>query len=459
VNGSATLIPASVTASAQPFKRLNIAFGPRFFLLLLMGFVWVGPAFAEPRFLYAMLVWDGLAVAAWVVDLSHLPRPQQIAVTRSWTSPAALSVPTRVELTLHNHSGKAIRARILDNVPVELRLEAPDSELIAEGHAESSVSYGILPRKRGDASLGSVYIRYQSPLRIAECWAAADLKQDVCVYPNLREAQQHSIYLIRSRQIDLEKRYSRRRGMGREFESLREYREGDDFGDICWSATARRGKLITRLYQIERSQTIWLAVDCGRLMRTEIAGLSKLDYAVNAALSLAQVALGSGDRVGLLAYGQKVRHRVFPYRGSAHLRQLMDRFAVVREESAEADHLQAASTLLSSQKRRSLIVWLTDLAETAMTPEVIEAVGQMMSRHLVVFVVIGQPDLGELANQAPASVSAMYLTAAAQELTQRREVLLAKLRQHGVHTVEVSSSRLSTAVVNTYLELKGRSQL
>lgn len=456
---SRSLIPPSVTSFAKRGKRFPWAFGPRFFLLLLMGLVWVGPAFTEPRFLYAMLVWDVLALAAWVADLGKLPRPEQIAVTRTWTAPAALSLPTRLELTLHNHSSKTMRARMLDNVPIALRPEAPDSELVVGPHKDSSAWYDIFPKQRGNVSLGAVYIRYQSPLRIAESWAVANLEQHICVYPNLREAQQHSIYLIRSRQIDLEKRYSRIRGFGREFESLREYREGDELRDVCWSATARRGKWITRLYQIERSQIIWLVVDCGRLMRTQIGGLSKLDYAVNAALSLAQVALGSGDRVGLLAYGQKVRHRVLPYRGSAHLRQLMDCLAVVREEGAEADHLHAASTLLSSQKRRSLIVWLTDLAETAMTPEVIDAASQMTSRHLVVFVVIGQPDLEELANKAPVSVSAMYLTAAAQELTQRREVLLAKVRQHGVHTVEVSSSRVSTAVVNAYLELKGRNRL
>jgi uncharacterized protein (DUF58 family) len=307
--------------------------------------------------------------------------------------------------------------------------------------------------------LGSAYIRYQGPLRIAERWASADLKQEVCVYPNLQEAQRHSIYLMRSRQIELEKRHARIRGAGREFESLREYREGDEFRDVCWTASARRGKLVTRQYQVERSQTIWLVLDSGRLMCTRVAGLSKLDYAVNAALSLGQVALGSGDRVGLLAYGRSVRHRVLPYRGSVQLRKLIQQLALVEEESSEADHLQAAGVLLSSQTRRSLIVWLTDLAETAMTPEVVEAVSQMMARHLVLFVIIGQPDLADVAARKPASISEMYLTAAAQELTHRREVLLARMRQRGALALEVGSASVATALVDSYLEVKERSLL
>jgi uncharacterized protein (DUF58 family) len=107
--------------------------------------------------------------------------------------------------------------------------------------------------------------------------------------------------------------------------------------------------------------------------------------------------LYSGDRVGLIAYGRGIRQQLPAAKGSAHLRQLIEQLALVREEGSEADHLQMAGRFLTTQKRRSLIVWLTDLAETAMTPEVIEAASMMMPRHLVLFVVIGQPDLGELA--------------------------------------------------------------
>jgi uncharacterized protein (DUF58 family) len=257
----------------------------------------------------------------------------------------------------------------------------------------------------------------------------------------------------------MEKRHTRIRGAGREFESLREYREGDEFRDICWTAAARRGKLVTRIFQIERSQTIWLVLDAGRLMRARVAGLSKLDYAVNAALSLAEVALGTGDRVGLLAYGRQVQKRMLPYRGSAHLRQMIQQLAYVKEDPLEGDHLQAVSALLNTQKRRSLMVWLTDFPETAMTPEVIDAASEAASKHLVLFVVIGQPDLAALAAGDPDSVTNMYRTTAAQETMHRREVLLAKLRQRGALAVEVSSAAASVAVVNSYLDVKHRNLL
>jgi uncharacterized protein (DUF58 family) len=91
----------------------------------------------------------------------------------------------------------------------------------------------------------------------------AELTQELTVYTNLHEARRHFVYLIRSRQIMMEKRFSRIRGAGKSFESLREYRNGDDLGDVCWTATARRGKLVTRLYELEKSQSIWLVLDTG----------------------------------------------------------------------------------------------------------------------------------------------------------------------------------------------------
>ena len=453
------LVPPEIEAQTKSYKPLGVAFGDRFFMLLFVGLVWLGPAFIDLRFVYALLAWDGLVLLAWLGDLAQMPKPRQITLRRSWRSPAALSIASDVELTVTNSSRTGIHASIIDTVPVQLRSEPPTLTIQARAKGEGIASYCIRPSERGDAKLGDVYVRYQSWLRIAEKWVRSSLVQTVRIYPNLDEAKRHSIYLLRSRQIALEKRHARVRGIGREFESLREYQQGDEYRDICWTAAARRGKLVTRMYQIERSQTVWIVIDSGRLMRARVRGLSKLDKAVNSALSLAQVGLYSGDRVGLIAYGRGIRQQLPAAKGSAHLRQLIEQLALVHEEGSEADHLQMAGRLLTNQKRRSLIVWLTDLAETAMTPEVIEAASMMMPRHLVLFVVIGQPDLGELAARTPRSESEMYQVAAAQEMVHRRELLLARLRERGALALEVSSGAVSPVLVNAYLQIKERNQL
>jgi len=455
----APLAPPPVSAACQKKGRLAFGVGRRFLFLLIVGLSWVIPSFWNPRFVYAILVWDIVVLAAFVLDLLQLPKPRQLVIERIWLAAPSLSNLSEVQLSLKNQGGVAVTCTVLDNLPLELREETPLLEFQVPAQREANGRYTVRPRQRGDLAVGEVYVRYQSAAQLAERWAVADLRQTVRIYPDLEQVKRHSIYLARSRQIELQKRTLRQRGLGREFESLREYREGDEFRDICWTATARRGKLVTKLHQVERSQAVWIVVDAGRLLRARVNGLNKLDYTTNAALTLAHLALYSGDRVGLLAYGRKSQQRVPPARGSVHLRQILDQLAVVQAEVSEADHLKAVSTLLWMQKRRSLVVWLTDLAETSMTPEVIESASQLLSRHLLLFVVVAQPDLRTMALRRPSTPEQMYETVAAQDMIQRRELLLSRLRQRGALALEVDPGKLSTGLVNQYLEIKERSLL
>jgi uncharacterized protein (DUF58 family) len=457
MNDAPHLVPATSRGLGKSAKRLSFAFGRRFFLLLLIGLVWLGPAWNDERYLYAMALWDVAVVAAWIGDLRRLPKPAQLDVSRVWSNPVQLDVEARVALELNNLGALPVTVELTDDAPTSFHCGTPQLELTARAGETATASYVVRPGERGDARFGGVYLRYRSALNIAERWAVVPLAQTVRVYPNLEESQRDTIYLIRSRQIAMEKRHQQQRGQGREFESLREYREGDEWRDICWSATARRGKLISQSHRIERSQTVWIVLDAGRLLRARVRGLSKLDYAAAAALSLAQVALYSGDRVAMLAYGRRIQQRLPAGRGSGHVRALLEGLAQVKGEELEADHQRAAEALLSFQKRRSLVVWLTDLSETATTPEVIESVSRLAHRHLVLFTVIGQPELRELLRERPATPREMFRHVAAQEIVQRRDVLLRTLRQQGVLTLEVDPARLSSAVVNQYLGAKERS--
>ncbi|HEY2906686.1 MAG TPA: DUF58 domain-containing protein [Vicinamibacterales bacterium] len=454
---SGSLAPRSIEARAGG-TIFGVAFGGRFLVLLSVGMLWLGPALFDARFLYALALWDAVLVVAWALDAWRLPQPAALAVRRSWLSLLELSVPARLQLTVVNHSSSVVRATVVDAVPRTLRPEPSPLVFVLQPTAESTGLYEVVPRERGEIAIGDAYIRYRSWLGFAERWSRAPLSQPVIVYPNLDEAKRGSVYLVPSRQIELERRSQRIRGSGRSFESLRDHRDGDDLRDICWTASARRAKLVSRLYESEKSQPIWLVLDSGRLMRGRVDRLSKLDHAVNAALTLSRVALGSGDRVGLLAYSRQIDHRLPAARGSAHLRQMVAHLAEVRAGEAEADHIQAAGRLLGDQKRRSLIVWMTDVPDTAMTPDVVTAAATLMSRHLVVFVVIGQSDLQRVAARKPENVEDMFETAAAQEVAHRRSLLIAQLRAKGALAIETTTS-FSALLVNMYLEIKLRGRL
>ncbi len=468
-----SLHPAPIHAAFEPRGRWAFGLTPRSVALLLAGFLGLIPGFWDARLAYSMLAWDLLVLLFAFLDGLRLPAARDLAATRTWSNAPALDSETEIELTLENHGNLIVECRLVDDLPTALVALPAPHRLTAFPRVPARLRYRVEPRERGDCETGWLYLRYRSRLGLAERWARAPLIQPVRVYPALRAGEEQQIFLARSRQIDIELRQARLRGLGRDFESLREYREGDDLRDICWTATARRGGLITRQYQTERSQAVWIVLDCGRLMRSRVAIAqqpgqshgraqsphSKLDYACTTAVALAQLALFSGDRVGLLAYGQNIQQRVLPGRGAAHLRQLIESLAVVRAEAGEADHLRATATLNRLQPRRSLILWVTDLAETAMRPEVIDGAVQLLRRHVLLFVAMAQPEVESIAQVRPETVDQMFRGAAAQEMAGRRELLLARLHEHGALTLDLNPEALTSTVLNQYLTVKERAMV
>jgi uncharacterized protein (DUF58 family) len=456
---TARLAPPSAAAAARAGRRAAFGLTSRAFWLLAAGLLWIGPAWIDRRALGILMLWDAIVLAVILLDLRRLPSPALLSVSRSWNAPLTLGASTTVLVDVRNRSAVAIDVRLTDYVSAALRQELPEIAMTVPPGESARAEYAVTPRERGDALMGGVALQWRDAWGLVERWGIASVDQTVRVYPNLQEGRQEALYLIRSRQVAIEKRRAKRFGGGREFDSLRDYRPGDERRDVCWSASAKRGKLVTKVYQPERSQTVWLLVDAGRLLRARIGTQTMLDATVTAALTLAQVALASGDRVGLLAYGRRLQQRVAPARGAMHLRGLVDALALVRADGVEADHPAAAATVMAAQKRRALVVWLTDVADTAGIPDVIEHALRMAPAHVVLFGVLRQPDIAALATAAPASPSDMFRVMAAQETLDRREVLLHGLRQHGALVVEVAPSALSSGLVDRYLEVKERGLL
>jgi uncharacterized protein (DUF58 family) len=468
---SPSLHPAPAHAVCERRRRWSFGLTGRSIGLLTAGFLLLVPGFWLSSLSYAMVIWDALVLLGAVLDGLRLPAVSELSATRTWPNAPALNSETEIELTIENRGRTIIHCRLVDDLPPALVAELQTYRLTAFPRVPARLRYHVDPRERGDCQTGWLYVRYRSPLGLVERWARAKLTQTVRVYPALRTTDEQQIFLARARQIELQLRQARQRGLGRDFESLREYREGDDLRDICWTATARRGSLITRQYQTERSQPVWIVLDCGRLMRSRVAAAgspepvtsprvhSKLDHACSTAVALAQLALYSGDRVGLLAYGQAIQQRLLPGRGSDHLRQFIELLAQVRSEPSEADHLRATTVLNRLQPRRSLILWVTDLAETAMRPEVIDGAVQLLRRHVLLFVAMAQPEVELIARARPRNVEQMFRSAAAQEMAARRELLLARLHEQGALTLDLNPESLTSTVLNQYLTVKERAMV
>jgi len=360
---------------------------------------------------------------------------------------------------LQNGGKTLVSASLTDYLAASLVREPVRVTVEARAGETTRATYEALPRERGDVVTGEVIVEWRSAWRLLERWVRAPLEQTVRVYPDLHEARRHSMYLIRSQQVAIERRRARLPAAGREFDRLRDYRPGDERRNVAWHVSARRGHLVTRLYQPERSQTVWLLIDAGRLLRARAGDQTLLDRTATAAATVAQVAMGAGDNVGLVAYGRRVQHRLSPARGAAQMRRLTEALALVRGEPVEANHAAAAAALRSAQPRRALIVWLTEIAETAGVPEVVEYALTLVPGHVVLFATMRQPDLAAASGMSPATPGEMYRVVAAQEAVTRREALLRSLRQRGALVVQTSPDELSRGLVDRYLEVKERGRL
>ena len=481
-----TLIPQPVTATAAPRGRWGrvLAFGltPRALLLLAAASLLSIPAFFRAGPPWPMFVLDAVLLAVAVTDAVLLPSPNHFTVTRRFLHAPEAGLPAQIELlVLHTGSG-VYRVRLQDDLHGSMH-RVPDRSMHTDAGVVEVTSYpndpalagyATAPSQRGDITLGAVYLRYRSVLGLVERWAVAAVQQTVRVYPAGEQAGASAeLYLLRARQIELEKRKLRRIGLGREFEAMRDYQAGDELRNISWTATARHNRLITRQYTTERSQQVWIVLDAGRLSRTAYrmhaaeeddgdasgTAVTQLDQAASAAGLLARVVDGSGDRFGLLTYGQGVQQQLLPGGGHLHLRRMLEALAQVRSEAAEADHLLASSRLRQLQRRRSLVLWVTEMTESAGQPEVLAAVVALVRQHLVVLVLLQHPELQALAQAAPRNARGMFHAAAAQEMLEQRSMTLAKLRAQGVLVVETTASRLAPDTISQYLEIKAGGKL
>ena len=472
------LHPEPITAACQPRGRFAFGLTRRALILLGAGFLWLIPGYYIPRIAYGMLFWDALILLITLADGLRLPRLATITASRSWLSAPSLGASVEIELSLTHSNAILLDCQLIDDLPPQL-IETPITRTLrVYPRAAATLRYTVRPRHRGDVEAGTLYIRYRSTLGLVTRWAVAPLTQTVRIYPELRTAEDQQLFLAKSRRIDLQLRQMRQRGLGREFESLREYRPGDDLRDLCWTASARRGELVTRQFQAERSQSVWIVLDTGRLMRAQVRqeipegpsftlhtshshsySYTKLDYACSTAVALAQLAIYSGDRVGLIGYGRRIQQQLLPNRGPAHMRQFLESLAQLEAEPSEADHLRATAILGRLQPRRSLILWVTDLAESAMRPEVIDGAAQLLHRHVVLFVAMAQPEVAAIARVIPNNVEEMFRSAAAQEMASRRDLLLARLREQGAITLDTLPGQMTASVLNHYLSIKERAIL
>jgi uncharacterized protein (DUF58 family) len=401
-----------------------------------------------------------IAVLAIAVLADGLAIPGRRSVTVTRTFPVSVGVRDVVagDYRLATRWPFRVAGEIWDALPGALRRETPAPQRFAVRRGEeATIPVSLSGRDRGEWPLGPVALRLTGPLGLMARTIRYPQTDNVLVTPSMASVRRYRLLAVQRQLRDAGVRVLRRRGEGTSFAGLREYVQGDDPRFIDWKASARRRALITREFSIEQGQTVLIVIDCGRLMTQLADDLPRIEYALSSALVLADVAAGSGDHVGMLAFDDQVRAWVAPARGTEALRSVRAALIPLRATMAEPDYATAFRTLDARQRKRALIVFYTDVIDPRASQSLIAHTTRGAQHHLPVVVALRNESLvAAAATGGGRTTTAVYERAAAEELLSARDEALQRMRQAGVSVIDVRPQAMTAAVVNRYLELKGR---
>jgi len=440
---------------------MRFVFSRRFYILLAAGLIPLSLSWRMPWLRSAVLGYDILLVATALFDyFISRPLPEGFRIRREFEKRFAIGDPNKVSLHVGNDTTRSFRIRLKDEYPAEMKLDEPrEAAFQIEPRSTAEFYYHVTPPRRGNYRFSKTAIRYLSKLGLVWCQTVLGEPQSVKVYPNMRRAREIELKALGSQSFLAVQRRAVRRGEGREFESMRDYVRGDELRHISWTATARRSRLTTRQYQIERDQTVVIAVDAGRLMTGRIEDETKFDTAVHASLALMSACAKAGDHCGLAVFGRRIRKFLPPKRGLQHIDAVLESLHDLEPEMIEPSYARAFQFISSNLKKRAFVVILTDLVDKDSSRELINSLKLLRPRHLPLVVTIGDRDLNSMVSAPPENIRDMFRQSAAEEIIHQREAALKLVESLGGLALDVTTQTLGPRLLETYLRVKERGLL
>jgi uncharacterized protein (DUF58 family) len=383
------------------------------------------------------------------VRVKRLPSPRLI---RQIPGSLALGRWSDAQLTLEHDFAQPLNVQVFDHVPPGLSFEnLPLTVELQPGH-HSLAGYRLRPLKRGHFSFERCEIDLPSPLGLWSDRRLLDLPDATRVYPDFARLYEGQLLAVDNWLSQLGVRQKQRRGQGLEFHQLREFREGDSLRQIDWKATARQRTPIAREYQDERDQQIIFMLDCGRHMRSQDDELSHFDHALNACLLLSYVALRQGDAVGLSTFASEQPRYLAPVKGTSHLNTLLNTVYDLNSTQRSADYQAAATQLLARQKRRALVVLVTNLRDE--DDELLPAVHLLSRQHQVLVASLREDVLDHLRQAPVQTLSEALAYCGTVDYLNARAELHEKLNVHGVSVLNILPRELGVDLLTHYLNWK-----
>lgn len=406
-----------------------------------------------------LLVNAALASLA-VLDFALAPSPAGIQVRR--THPTSVTLGAEATMTWEIRRGRGRRTSavsIADELAPSLGAESRRFTVPVPPDSVVTSSYHFEPTRRGRFTPRHVVVRTSGPLGWVRKQRKLDLPSTLRVLPPFRSAEQAELSLRKARLLEVGIRAARVRGSGTDFDSLREMGPDDESRRIDWAATARTGKPIVRTYRSERNQTVQVLLDTGRIMAGRIADVPRIEHAMDGAMMLAELTTGLGDKMGLIAFDETV-HTSIPASNRRRQRSLIaEQLFDLQPALVSSNYQDMVVQVLARQRRRALLVLMTDLEEQAVREYLLPTIPLLVRTHVVVVAAVSDPDVRYWTAQPIVDEESLFLRAAAVEEQQRRLRVATDVAALGARIIDRPPGEFAQALADLYLDIKSVARL
>jgi len=412
-------------------------------------------AVIRPEVRWLALFCNMLLLLAFVGFAIRLRRTR-VHVEREQWARLELDLASDLVYRIENFSPRKVIVTVRQPWPSSFESDAEFLEVELDPFQMVRAAVSVTPHRRGRFQIPDATVDIRFAIDFARRRQSTDTETVMSVYPNLRTVARYD-KLRRHRalhQIGIHQR--RQRGAGREFDQLREYMQDDDYRNINWMATARRGIPITNVYRPERSQDVLVCLETGRMMGNPIGPTTALDRAVDAAIMLSHVCSRAGDRFGLVLFRDTVTQFIRPSGSPVVAKRVLETLVDVSAEGVFPSYGALVSALRANQKKRSLIFLFTDLNDPQLATNLRDVLPLVSRRHVFVVVSVFDQLMDRVASGPAPDRRSLYQVHAARRLVEERQTRIRELTRSGVQVLQVDVASISIDVINTYLSVKSR---
>lgn len=429
----------------------------RFILLTILWTVAGGIVSAFPKWIWLWWSLGGVALAILVLDAVLLLLYRRLEVIRQLPKRFALGESAEIRLAVKNPGGVGAKIEIFDGIPAGSEAPAMPWRGTVPAQREIKVFHPVKIMERGEITFSKIAVRRSSPIGLWQKRTLHGVTESVKVYPNYEPVIRFALLGMQHRENPMGIVRRPRQGSSRDFHQLRDYRDGDPFAQIDWKASSRRQLLISRDYQEQRDQTIIFLMDTGRRMRAMDGELPQFDHALNAVLLVSHIALRQGDKVGIKSFGGTDRW-LPPVKGAHAMPVILNHLYDYQTTSAPSDFAAAVERLMARQRRRALVIVLTNLRGED-GKELSGALRVLRSKHLVLLASLKEKSVEDAAsNEVNQFDDALKFLAADRYRSERREILTT-LGMHGILTMDTTAQQLAIGLANRYLDIKAAGRI